>query len=148
MNREKLEAKLRNYEERLKDVAKAIKETREQLDEKPKLRHGDFGYDSVGSCLITKRNQVLEWCGANSGAGSEVANKEDRITIFGNIFDLMEGWGEDLGGLEPGYGIIPQRSFKPIKIGGNWYEKEEAYDIWRWIGHALMKLKRKENSCS
>ena len=53
MTKEEIEAKLHNYEERLKDVAKAIKETREQLDEKPKLRHGAFGINEDGNRRIT-----------------------------------------------------------------------------------------------
>ena len=152
MNREELEAKLKNYEERLKDIAKAIEELRDQVAkvEKPKLRHGDFGYDGTGSCLVAKRNNILEWYGSKSGAGEEATIKDfGRIAVFGNIFDLMKGWDKDFEEFTLDvnhYSINPSDfTHAPVHIAGNWHTEAEAYKFWCDFGQMLMTLKRKKN---
>ena len=150
MNKTKIEHQINRYETVRECAEERLNELNIQLRDlceagKPKLRHGDFGY-----CDEPCYPRIV----LNDGKLATVSriiddDEPDRPTvIFGNIFDLMKDWGKDLGELEHGYKIVPERSFKPIKIGGNWYETKEAYDIWRWIGHALMELKRKENKCS
>ena len=154
MNKEEIEAKLHNYEERLKDIAKAIEELRDQVAkvEKPKLRHGDFGYsdEPVYPRIVLDDNKLA------TGIHVIDDNEADRPTvIFGNIFDLMEGWGEDFEDWESEIANLgDKRSItigtlgKDIFMGttgdSGSHSYKVAYEIWRKLGHALASLKRKQ----
>lgn len=140
MNKQEL---IDHFQEQKEIIEKEIAFWQAQPDdvpEKPELRHGDFGVNETGSNRITFHNGRKnrdDYC-------SEGIVTDSEITVFGNIFDLMEGWGEPLGELEAGFSINLMRSFKPIRVCGTLYEKNEAEEIWRWLGHAIMELKRKE----
>jgi hypothetical protein len=67
--------------------------------EKPKLRHGDFGIDKQGNLKVA----MNDWSNRLSSVGSasfaidaEYGQATLPEVIFGNIFDLMKDWGEDL----------------------------------------------------
>ena len=148
MNKEEIEAKLHNYKERLKDIAKAIEELRDQVAkvEKPKLRHGDFGYcdEPCYPCIVLNDGKLAT-------AFRVIDDDEpDRPTvIFGNIFDLMKGWDKDFEEFTLDvnhYSINPSDfAHAPVHIAGNWHTEAEAYKFWCDFGQMLMTLKRKKN---
>ena len=161
MNKPELEAKLRNYEERLKDITKAIKETRERLNEpeKPKLRHGDFGYADEPQFprIVLADNQLA------SAVQVFKYHENDKPTIIlGNVFDLLKEWSEPFEEWENGSVEATEISIKDDKIrlyactGANCEKEvchcqmgiERAESFWRKLGHAIAELKRKENKCS
>jgi hypothetical protein len=165
MNKQELEAKLHNYEERLKDVAKAIEETRKQLAEaeKPKLGHGDWWLTHGGKCIrifMKEHNHPQRDCVVlKSTLITNIGSSHDDEPILGNIFDMMKDWGKEFEewekdmksiGIKVDDDIIKiyacanavcskeNRGWCPMD---NW---EEAYEFWCKLGHALMTLKRKK----
>lgn len=169
MTKEEFEAKLHNCEERLEDVTKSIKEAGERLAklvEKPKLRHGDFGLDDELYVVVSQKT-LLGSPKAIFASTAGLINADESMssdTCFGNIFDLMKGWGEPFENitLKSSYEdrkFLIQTSLlttRDIYLGveergkrmGVYLTKAEAYKIWCKLGHALMELKRKENKCS
>ena len=157
MNKQEIQAKLYNYEERLKDVANEIERLREQLAkaEKPKLRHGDFGMwkgtnygfvvdksekDEIYTHLLWKSNDLR-----NQKRQDDMSLRE--VAILGNIFDLLKEWSEDLERFDfdvHEYAIDPINSHAPIKVAGNWHTLSEAEEIWRKLGQLIATLKRKD----
>ena len=151
MNKEEIEAKLHNYEERLKDIAKAIEELRDQVAkvEKPKLRHGDFGLSQDGSPRLIVKEKVYDKggvCGYTNGP-------DDYYTIFGNIFDLMKDWCKDLTEFEM---EAPATNVK-VEARGSFVafidpsdrneinvSSEKIEEFWRKLGQLVMTLKKKQ----
>ncbi len=161
MNKPELEAKLHNYEERLKDIAKAIKETRDQLSEleKPKLRHGDFGINEEGNPRITLFHH-----------GSDGGKREDSCLfgmcidsdypILGNIFDLLKEWSADLAEVKVGCcdDKLEYHLKATLESNGNFrigtqtdtivISVKQTEKYWLYLGRMLATQKRKENKCS
>lgn len=147
------------------DIAGLLKQLAEA--EKPKLGHGDFGilddygpYMAVGcaSDFQVKRNEIL--LASSGGLTPTPANEEvflNQWHFFGNIFKIMEGWGEPLGKYEKkcrgGNTLIISRShiapsaaieFR-INKNGCYATADipQAEEIWCKLGHLLMTLKKK-----
>ena len=78
MNKEKLEAKLHNYEERLKDIAKAIEELRDQVAkvEKPKLRFSKW----TKGCGLLEISEC-RWAESEIGIEFRVEDKTATATL-------------------------------------------------------------------
>ncbi len=122
--------------------------------EKPKLRHGDFGTNKDNSSFVATEGYLpvkkLEpyYENAESDGCDYAKSNPNDYTIFGNIFDLMKDWGEDLTHFK--FDVheykIDTREFAhaPIHIAGNWHTLVEAEEIWRKLGQMIMTKKRKE----
>jgi hypothetical protein len=68
-------------------------------EQKPKLRHGDYGYFLSGArWLIIKRNEILEISGGCSASGMKASAlpSYDRDGYVGNIFDDLAAMQEDV----------------------------------------------------
>ena len=151
MNKEEIQAKLHNYEERLKDVAGEIERLREQLTEaeKLKLRHGDFGYFVDGKARIDIADTMYDKDGR---CGNSIDS--EFYTIFGNIFDLLKEWSEDLEHytISPKYGgtiefhpsLVKHKSIHLcVTTFGTHLTMVEAEEIWHKLGRIIATLKRK-----
>ena len=140
----------------------------DDVPEKPKLRHGDFGIcrgkgfylnDSKRKLVKPMKNPVFEY--ENQGYDSYHPDYDNREVVFGNIFDLMKDWGEDFKNfmLKSSYDnrvFFVQTSLlreRAIYLGvedrgkrvGVYLTESEAKEIWHALGHAIMGPKRKEN---
>jgi hypothetical protein len=156
MNKEEIQAKLHNYEERLKDVAGEIERLREQLAEaeKPKLRHGDFGINKANNARIV----LFQFGDSNSGKRDDFGpigiHSNTDIEPFGNIFDLLKEWSEDLeefegaGDCQVLNGQITSNNkdiWLKISSGSTVFTLEQAEKIWHKLGQMIATLKRKQN---
>jgi len=144
MKKYEIEEKIRLHEIR-------IVELQAELAEKPKLGHGDFGVDKRGELRVA----MNDWTNNLSSVGSasfaidaEYGRNALPEIIFGNIFKMMEGWGEELTHfkLDVHEYKIDTREFAhaPVHIAGNWHTEAEAYKFWCDFGQMLMSLKRKQ----
>jgi len=116
--------------------------------EKPKRRHGDFGLEEDGETsyprLITNPASVT---------GLTVSNKYGEIppgnkitTIFGNIFDIMKDWGEDLeDGRANIDGFVIEICGDRIVIGGRRFLIDQAEEFWHRLGQIIAMKKRKQS---
>ena len=121
MNKEEIQAKLHNYEERLNDVAGEIERLREQLAEaeKPKHRHGDFGFDdTIGNIfdLLKEWSEDLERFEIKvAGRGTlEMKLSDKRLEFSMPVFQYATA-------------TLP-----------------EAEEIWHKLGQMIATLKRKK----
>ena len=153
MNKEEIQAKLHNYEERLKDVAGEIERLREQLAEaeKPKLRHGDFGLNKAGNSRLI----LFQFGDSNREKRKDYGpigiHSNTDIEPLGNIFDLLKEWSEDLEMWERPTKRHNKFVFKicgcTIDFHTNPYCSfipDEAEEIWHKLGQMIATLKRKE----
>lgn len=112
--------------------------------EKPKHRHGDFGVNEDGNERI-----VLFQNGENGGRrddyGQLGVHSDTDITIFGNIFDLMKDWGEDLERANID-GFVLEICGDRIVIGGRRFFIDQAEKFWHKLGQMIATLKRKQSS--
>ena len=154
MNRDEIQHKL---EQAVKDVSKLqveveVLEIQLAKAKKPKLRHGDFGYDKDGgpkTVLLEHSGNLLQ--GGVSYATTREGDPNRTLPldcVLGNIFDLLEEWGEDLEEREVAGIRISVRS-NCIFVGVyrlSTPEKQELF--WKTIAQEYFTLKRKENKCS
>lgn len=157
MNEQETKRRLNCLEAACKNLSTEISILKATLAEKPKLRHGDFGYK--GGCPRIYCGEGFNYIMyGKSGDPKSVLDRNSIDLIFGNVFDLMKGWGEkpkksfhSKSGRE-GIGITIDVDNKEIWLGNtgdsDWYSYEQAYEIWCELGKRLMTLKRKENKCS
>ena len=136
------------------DIALLLKQIAEA--EKPKLRHGDFGLwvnekdwfvvDDSGDDRIYIH---LLWAGKHDKRNQwRYDNKFlAKATIFGNIFDLLKEWSEDLEYFEFDVHHCEINTVEfphaPIHIAGNWHTLAEAEEIWHKLGRVIATLKKK-----
>lgn len=155
MNKEEIQAKLHNYEERLNDVAGEIERLREQLAEaeKPKHRHGDFGFDDTSRpCLVIQKETGSKYELAVASSSYTYGNDSGAayvpVITIGNIFDLLKKWSKDLEYFEFDVHHCEINTIEfphaPIHIAGNWHTLAEAEEIWHKLGQMIATLKRKE----
>ena len=155
MTKQEIQAKLHNYEERLKDVAGEIERLREQLAEaeKPKLRHGDFGINKANNARIVLFHYGDSDSGKRDDFGPIGIHSNTAIEPLGNIFDLLKEWREDLEEFEKkvaGNGTLkmslsekrlefsmPQLQYATANLA-------EAEEIWHKLGQMIATLKRKD----
>jgi hypothetical protein len=124
-------------------IAELVRQKAEIEAEKPKLRHGDFGITNSGHyrAFLSEFVKGYDW-GKPTGDHKEYSEigvmADEDFTVFGNIFDLMEGWGEDLEEFNVG-----GRHFK-INPGDpeSFLQIEE---IWHKLGALIMTHKRKQS---
>ncbi len=119
---------------------------KEQLAEaeKPKLGHGDFGISKRGNFIAIKSKSpdhhhgvepFYEDCWSDGHLYTE-RNPNDFI-VFGNIFDLMKEWGEDLEEFDVGgrhFKIYPEDPDSFLQIE----------EIWHKLGRMIFTRKRKQ----
>ncbi len=114
--------------------------------EKPKRRHGDFGYSDkpIYPRIVLNDNKLATAYHVIDD------NKSDRPTvIFGNIFDLLKEWSEDLEYFE--FDIhrceINTMEFPhaPIHFAGNWHTLSEIEEIRDKTSRVIATLKRKQS---
>lgn len=116
--KEELEHKIKIYEQARQLAEEHLNEANLQLRdlceaEKPKLRHGDFGmwdFGEKGHLVPAIYLDVPSSDGAKDsvfyayeskgtgGSWCSDATENGKLTIFGNIFDLMECWGKEFKG--------------------------------------------------
>ena len=164
MNKKEMTKRLRHLEGENKNLGTEIKialDILADLDEKPKLRHGDFGINDIGFprlILLSKDEEMLDagklYCDAVDGGYAHPLPDP----ILGNIFDLLKEWSEPFEEWEskPAYEhaiqIIIETKFNGIFFGnsgnGATFNLENITEIWHKLGHAIAELKRKENKCS
>ena len=141
---------------------KAIIDLEAQLAEaekpKPKLEHGDFGYDHKDRPCMSIRlvegglKDVGSQCMHENCRGSNepyCSDYEHITNHLGNIFTLLKQWSEDLTYFEfdvHEYKIDPKQRFAPIKVAGTWHTLAEAEEFWRNLGQMIATLKRKQSS--
>ena len=172
MNKEEIQAELKRARAAETTIKNNIIELLEQLveAEKPKLRHGDFGYvwdegekEKPSRFVVTNHKGGLYWS-RHSGLPSLIPLchlTEHKYTILGNIFDLLKEWGKPFEEwdktLEATEIRIEDNMVRLYACTGAGCEKDvchcklgikRAEDFWRKLGHAIFTLKRKENKCS
>lgn len=117
--------------------------------EKPKLKHGDFGTNKEGDSrlVIKKTNDVLTLAGCcKLGMCVETVDEiREKGFIFGNIFDLLKEWSEDLDRTYiDGFALaIGRFCSDKIVIGGRSFLIEQAEEIWHKLGQLIATQKRK-----
>ena len=158
MDKKEIEHQIKRYEtvrdcaeERLNELNLQLRD----LDkaEQPKLRHGAFGMFKDCSPRLIVKEKVYD---SNGLCGN--ACDIDFYTIFGNIFDLTKGWGEDFEEYDKSMtatGIkIKHDQIELYSCTGDSCSKiddcchfsiEAAEEFWHSLGHALMTLKRKQS---
>lgn len=174
MNKQEIECKLEQAICIRDSINRQILEFESQLAEaeKSKLGHGDFGLwkfrptnDPQKAIYIDRHGtkdtiytDKDEWCtNASDDDGS-------KLTKFGNIFDLMEGWDKDFKNvvMKNSYNdrvFLIQKSLlaeKDIYLGtedlghkmGVYLTISEAEEIWKQLGHAIISAKRSNRVCS
>jgi hypothetical protein len=130
--------------------------------EKPKLRHGDFGFCWDNTFVVVEQDTLQgtpKAFFADQSGQLEADENMPEAVIFGNIFDLMKDWGKDLGKYEKkcrgGNTLIISRShiapsaaieFR-INKNGCYATADipQAEEIWRKLGQMIMTLKRKQS---
>lgn len=156
MNKEKIERRIKSCElirecaeENLNELNIQLRDLREA--EKPKLRHGDFGYrnakdgnvqDGGSRVLLFKGKDGIGYCDDKYYSGGIAGSK---YLIFGNIFDLLKEWSEDLEHFKfdvHTYGIDTDQRHAPIKVAGTWHTLTEAEEIWHKLGRLIATYKR------
>ena len=125
--------------------------------EKPKLRHGDFGEikwpgtDSIDHFAIMEQATLPgspKAFFADQGGQQKADSCMPDAIIFGNIFDLLKEWSEDLGDIYI-HGIRLERSGVEdifICADNKHLALTEAEDFWRKLGQKIATLKRKQCS--
>ena len=153
MNKQEIQAKLHNYEERLKDVAGEIERLREQLAEaeKPKLRHGDWWFtQGCHPCVrvFMKELKARDCVALTDCLITNLGSEYKGEPILGNIFDLLKEWSENLEYFEFDVHHCEINTIEfphaPIHIAGNWHTLAEAEEIWHKLGQMIATLKRKQ----
>lgn len=150
MNKEEIERELVRARAAETTIKNNIIELLEQLveAEKTKRRHGDFGFEGIYERLTLKGFQG-QMFSAGSGCCYD-QNKHDSHhpqIIFGNIFDLLKEWSDDLEYFE--FDVhhckidLSNFAHAPIYIAGNWHTLSEAERIWRKLGQMIATLKRR-----
>lgn len=127
------------------DIQERLTELQSQLEEeKPKLRHLDYGIGRDGNFRVTLLNQNGEYFSAGQGCCmSESASKQSfPETNILNLIDDFKAMSEDLEEFELDihkYYIdkIPEMSYKPIHIAGNWHNLAE-------LSNHILNLRRLE----
>ena len=170
---EEIEHRIKKYELVRECAEENLNELNIQLrdlceSEKPKLRHGDFGYWIGPSDEESDSDEFIHLLSKGKLRPAdknefyfEQTTTEEYYSVLGNIFDLLEEWSgpfaryerKCLGGNTL---IISQSSWVSdgiefrINKGGNYATASipEAEEIWHKLGHAIAELKRKENKCS
>lgn len=152
MNKQEIEKELVRARAAETTIKNNIIELLEQLveAEKPKLGHGDFGVNKDGF------NRITFHTGKNRDDYCSKGIVDDsEITIFGNIFKMMEGWGKpfedwqsEVTNLGDKRRITIGKLGKDIFMGtsgdSGCYSSKVAYEIWCKLGHAIIELKRKK----
>ena len=162
MNKQEL---ITHFQEQKKVIEKEIAFWQAQSDteaEKPKLRHGDFGYDKDGEvclALYAQGAKVMRRASDTYLYEWEVSHPTNYkvVDILGNIFDLLKEWSEDLEEFDNElYASGIKIDGKYIKIyactGGNCTKKDESClwnleaieKFWHKLGQIIATLKRKQ----
>lgn len=118
---------------------------------KPKRRHGDFGFDNNSFGRLSLKGIRNQMFSAGSGCcyDQDRGDKQHPKLIFGNIFDLLKEWSEDLEHFE--FDVhkceinTVEFAHAPIHIAGNWHTLAEAEEIWHNLGRVIATLKRKQS---
>ncbi len=154
----KLEQTIKNRATICKGFTEEIGNLQEQLAEaeKPKLRHGDFGVEKCKECtyprLITNPASVTGLTVSNEYGEIPPGNK--ITTVFGNIFDLLKEWSEDLEKFEVAgdcgvlNGAITSNNkdlWLKISSGSTVFTLEQIEEIWHKLGREIATLKRKQS---
>jgi len=166
MNKQELEHRIKIHQNAIAASEEIITTLKAQLAEaeKPKFRHGDFGYDKDGSACLALYAQGAETIRRASGTylyEREISHPTNYkiANIAGNIFDLMKDWGKEWkaswrskdsqSGRGTAITIDIDKSKTAIWFGScggsTWYAPEVIYEIWCKLGHALIELKRNKH---
>lgn len=154
MNKQEIENKLEQAIKDRQGINDNILWLKEQLAEaeKPKLRHGDFGYSEAGdSCLalLAQRPRTMRRASSRYLYEETIHNSNFLITnCLGNIFDLLKEWSEDVGDIFL-HGIRIERSCVNevfIGRGDTHLTLVEAEEIWHKLGQKIATLKRKSKA--
>lgn len=166
MNKEQIQKELTRARAAETTIKNNIIELLEQLveAEKPKLRHGDFGIeDGKNPTMIVK--EYNNWSGDLSSLCESFSvpqcnndPKEHGYIIFGNIFDLLKEWSEDLEEWDTdqtasGMKIDGERIKIYFCTGVDCTKENDYYDcnlsgaeeIWRALGREIATLKKKQS---
>ena len=137
------------------DIALLLRQLAEV--EKPKLRHGDFGYRKDGAPRVALSNVCGGKVDRRVGCGSIFSISEFRgeMSVLGNIFDLLKEWSEDLIDFKAicnrhnreFYAQIEDNEIT-LQTGGDkgewcWATLAEAEEIWHKLGRVIATLKRR-----
>ena len=152
MDKAEIEHKLEQAKADKFEINKQVQILEAQLREaeKPKLRHGDFGYSGSTEFprLVLDKNRL-----AHSFRVFESTPHDEPTVILGNIFDLLKEWSEDLGEFKidqtKGGGgnikICIDSRFIDFWVAGKicTTKLSEAEEIWHKLGQLIATLKRK-----
>ncbi len=150
MDNQEYKARLESCAERIETLLKNVRKDIDEADkmyeaEKSKLGHGDFGLwkfrptNDPKKAIYIDKHQTKdtiytdkdEWCtNASDDDGRELIK-------FGNIFDLMKEWGEDLEEFDVGgrhFKIYPEDPDSFLQIE----------EIWHKLGRMIFTRKRKQ----
>lgn len=127
--------------------------------DKPKLRHGDYGYTRAGGgkprfftqSWVDGENQEgkMQWCDDEAWHGTGDCLEIKSFIITGNLVDDLERNAEPLEEFE-----LDVHCYKfdfmnfchaPILIAGNWHTMDEAVDFHQKFGQLIATAKRKQN---
>ncbi len=156
MNKEEIQAELKRARAAETTIKNNIIELLEQLveAENPKLGHGDFGIDTDNGShpfIVMEQSTLYGTPKAFYENQMGLINADKALSSdlrLGNIFDLLEKWGEDLEEREVAGIRISVRN-NCIFVGEyrlSTPEKQELF--WKTIAQEYFTLKRKENKCS
>lgn len=156
-------ANFKKFQEKAGLMCERLEKEIAKLDEKPSIRHGDYGYGDDVPCVIC-RQTGYDWAmvakdvnGVDSGVCSPKGHLTSKWKGVGNVFDDMERNSEDLTEF---YGEYPSGD-KPLKIrltGESRFEVEfvvdgkyfttsarRATEIHQKLGQLLATNSRKSN---
>lgn len=156
MNKEEIQKELTRARAAETTIKNNIIELLEQLveAEKPKLRHGDFGLctrkDSKGGIVVINKRlgnpEPYFEDGLCDGCNYTKKYPDDYI-IFGNIFDLLKEWSEDLEEfIYAGVDFAMRKNSLVIDINGESQTitgTDSQMEMWCKLGRLIMTLKRK-----
>lgn len=173
MNKVEIERKIKIHENAIIASESVIAELKTQLAENPEFEHGDFGmWKGVNYGFVvdkSKKDEIYLLWKSNDLRNQmrqdislqDISLRE--VTIFGNIFKMMEDWGEDFGSFEKvnvdynSRKIILEKStstqaelFITVEGAGNrgdgaHLSLSELKNLWLKLGHALADMKRKQS---
>jgi hypothetical protein len=166
MNKQEIEQILVRTRVAKTTIKNNIIELLEQLveAEKPKLRHGDFGFGNENWPRLTLEG----YAGEEMSAGKQSCERMDCTKhnypdpVLGNIFDLLKEWSKDLGEFEKvdvkckNRKVLIEKSAHHIahtfiavtdndgdRGNGAHLSLSELENLWHKLGQMIATLKRK-----
>jgi len=149
MIKEEIEHKLEQAQKDMMGIKDNILWLKEQLAEAEKLkpRHGNFGFGTTTDKWPILTLESFDGKMFSAGRlsceiiGGETQNHPNPV--FGNIFDLLKEWRENLERTSID-GFVLEICGDRIVIGGRRFLLGQAEEFWHKLGQLIMTLKRKQ----